>query len=142
LALWIINQAFYNANYLGNGVTTMKPNAFLGYFTDGTNSTLRTNVWNTGFSSTLYGGYYGNGPTRTVTNAFELMPFVARPRSLATGAQPNVHGQIQGQQLNLASQLGFGTGEGDHSGQFNRNIQEPQVWPFYSQLNTNLFRQQ
>jgi hypothetical protein len=67
------------------------------------------------------------------------MPFVARPRGLPTGAQPDVHGQIQGLRLNLETELGFGAGEGDHSGQFNRNIQEPPVWPFYSQLRTNLF---
>jgi hypothetical protein len=138
---WQLNQALYVTNLLGNGVTTMKPNAFFGYSTDGTNSILSTNVWNQSFYSIIYGGYYGNGPTRTITDPLELMPFVARPRSLATGAQPNVHGQIQGLLLNLETQLGFGADEGDHSGQFNRNIQEPPVWPFYSQLGTNLFVQ-
>ncbi len=136
---WQLNQAFYVANLLGNGVTTMKPNAFFGYSTDGTNSLLSTNAWNQSFYSVIYGGYYGNGPTRAVTNPLELMPFVARPRGLAVGASPNVHGQIQGQQLDLENQLGFGAAEGDHSGEFNRNIQELPIWPFYSQLRTNLF---
>ncbi|HEV2208587.1 MAG TPA: LamG-like jellyroll fold domain-containing protein [Verrucomicrobiae bacterium] len=139
---WQLNQAFYVANLLGNGVTTMKPNAFFGYSTDGTNSTLSTNVWNQSFYAIIYGGYYGNEPTRAVTDPLELMPFVARPRSLAVGAQPNVYGQIQGQQLDLENQLGFGAEISDHSGEFNRNIQEPPIWPFYSELRTNLFPQQ
>jgi pimeloyl-ACP methyl ester carboxylesterase len=138
---WRYNQAFYTENLLGNGVTTIKPNAFMGYFSDGSNSGLRTNVWNTSAWSIIYGGYYVDGPTRTVTNMLELMPFVARPRSLAVGASPNVGGQIQGQQLDLENQLGFGGEPSDHSGEFNRNIQEPQVRPFYSQLKTNLFPQ-
>lgn len=141
LLFWRFNQAYNAANLLGNGVSTMKPNAFFGYSTDGTNSVLRTNVWNQSFWSAIYGGYYENGPTRAVTNALELMPFVSRPRSLAVGAQPDVHGQIQGQSLNLEAQLGFGSSESDHSGQFNRNIQEPPIWPFFSQLITNLFLQ-
>jgi hypothetical protein len=142
LQIWRLNQAFYVENLLGNGVTTMKPNAFFGYSTDGTNSLLSTNVWNQSLYSVIYAGYYGNGPTRAITDPLELMPFVARPRSLAVGAQPNVYGQIQGQQLNLETQLGFGASAGDHSGEFNRNIQEPPIWPFFSQLLTNLFPQQ
>ena len=141
LTIWRLNQAFYNANYLGNGVTTIKPNAFLGYFTDGTNSVLRTNVWNQGFLSTLYGGYYGNGPTRTITNLHELMPFVARPRSEAVGSLPGVHGQILGQEFDLQTQVGFTASSSDHSGQFNRNIQGP-IWLFYSNLKTSLFNPQ
>ncbi len=138
---WQLNQAFYVASLLGNGGTTMKPNAFFGYSTDGANSLLSTNAWNQSFYSIIYGGYYGNGPTRAITDPLELMPFVARPRGLAVGASPNVHGQIQGQQLDLESQLGFGAESSDHSGQFNRNIQEAPIWPFYSQLKTNLFPQ-
>jgi hypothetical protein len=142
LATWEANQFFYNANLLGYGVTTMKPNAFFGYSSDGTTSTLSTNAWNQSFLSTIYGGYYPNGPTRVVTNGLELMPFVARPRTLAVGEQAGVRGQIQGADLDLGVQLGFTGSPSDHSGQFNRNVQEPQVWPFYSQLRTNLFPQQ
>jgi pimeloyl-ACP methyl ester carboxylesterase len=138
LTTWRLNQAFYSANFLGNGVTTIKANTFLGYYTDGANSVLRTNTWNQGFLSTLYGGYYGNGPTRAITNMHELMPFVARPRSEAVGSLSGVHGQIA-QELNLQNQLGFNDDPSDHSGQFNRNVQSPPVWPFYSQLKANLF---
>jgi hypothetical protein len=60
---------------------------------------------------------------------------------LAVGASPDVHGQIPGQQLDLKNQIGFGAESGDHSGQFNRYIQEAPIWPFYSQLRTNLFPQ-
>ncbi len=139
LSTWEINQSFNNANLRGYGLTTIKPNSFLGYSTDGANSHLSTNSWNLSFWSTIYGGYYLHGPTRAVTNALELMPFVSRPRSLAVGAVPSVHGQVSGE-FNLST-LGFGSSPGDHSGEFNRNVQEAPVWPFYSQLRTNLFPQ-
>lgn len=139
LSTWEINQSFYNANLFGYGVTTMKPNSFLGYSSDGTNGLLSTNAWNLSFWSTIYGGYYPHGPTRTVTDALELMPFVSRPRSLAVGAQPGVHGQVLSE-LNLSA-LGFSNSPGDHSGQVNRNVQEAPVWPLYAQLKTNLFLQ-
>jgi hypothetical protein len=86
----------------------------------------------------LSGGYYG-GPTQAVTSAIQLMPFVSRPRSLAVGAMSGVHGQIQGAELNLKSQFGFGNATWDHSGQWNRNIQDPAVSPFYFQLRFTLF---
>jgi hypothetical protein len=84
-----------------------------------------------------YGGYY-SGPTRAVTNVFEIMPFVARPHSLALGAQAGVRGQVSGE-LNLNTQFGLGGGAGDHSGEFNRNIQDSAVSPFYFNLKANLF---
>src|SRR5207247_11094156 len=123
LLAWEFNQALYITNFFGYGLVTMKPNTFLGYYTDGTNSTLRTNDLNQSLLSIAYGGYYGSGPTRTITNVQELMPFVARPRSLAVGAQPSVHGQIQGQELNLETQLGFGAGQTEHSGEVTRTVQ-------------------
>jgi hypothetical protein len=137
LAKWLENQSFYLPPDGTNGPITMKPNTFLGYSTTGTSNTLSTNIWNTSILSIAYGGYY-NGPTRAVTNIFEVMPFVARPHSLALGAQPGVRGQVSGE-INLNSQLGFGAGSGDHSGEFNRNIQDSAVLPFYLDLKTNLF---
>jgi len=142
LLAWEVNQAFRVTNFFGYGLVTMKANTFLGYYTDGTNSVLRTNELNQTLLSIAYGGYYGNRPTRSITNVIELMPFATRPRSQAVGQQAAVRGQILGQELNLEIQLGF-TGNGiDHSGQFNRNIQSPPIWPFYFQLKTNLFPQQ
>jgi len=67
------------------------------------------------------------------------MPFAARPRSKAVGKQAAVHGQIHGTELNLETQLAFTDVASDHSGQWNRNIQDPAVGPFYFQLLRNLF---
>jgi hypothetical protein len=64
LATWIVNQAFYNANIFGYGTTTIKPNSFLGYSSDGTASVLQTNAWNQSPWSILYGGYYTNQTPR------------------------------------------------------------------------------
>jgi pimeloyl-ACP methyl ester carboxylesterase len=143
LTLWRLNQAFYSTNFLFNGLATMKPNTFLGCYTDGTNSIVQTNSWNQGYLLLCfaYGGYYPNGPTRAITNVHELMPFSARPRSEAIGSLAGVHGQILGQEFNLQTQLGFTNAPSDHSGQFNRNIQDPAISPFFFQLRTNLFPQ-
>ena len=139
LLAWEFNQVFRITNFFGYGMVRMKANSVLGYYTDGTDSILRTNAINQSIFSIGWLGYYGNGPTRSITNLHELMPFVARPRSQAVGEQASINGQIQGQELNLQTQLGFGSGESDHSGQFNRNIQEAPIWPFYFRLKTNLF---
>ena len=53
------------------------------------------------------------------------MPFVARPRSKAVGAQGGVGNMVNGGQLDLMT-IGFTEADYDHSGQFNRNIQTPQ----------------
>ena len=118
----------------------MKPNTYLGYYTHGTNSLLRPNEYNQTLLSIAYGGYYGNGPTNAVTSAHDLIPFVARPRTKAVGAQSGVGGAFSAaDEVNLRTRFGF-TGElRDHSGQFQRNIQEPMIWPFYSQLLESLF---
>jgi hypothetical protein len=60
-----------------------------------------------------------------VTDPLELMPFVARPRSKAVGAQGGVGNMVNGGQLDLMT-IGFTEADYDHSGQFNRNIQTPQ----------------
>jgi hypothetical protein len=72
----------------------------------------------------------------------ELMPFVARPRSLAVGVQGGVAGSINGSELNLQTQLQFTDAPYDHSGQFHRNIQTPQVNQFYIHLLNGLFKGQ
>jgi len=75
---------------------------------------------------------------RTVTDPFELMPFVARPRSLAVGSQGGVNGMVNGGGVDLIP-FGFTKDYYDHSGEFNRNIQTPQVQIFYINLVLNLF---
>lgn len=126
-----------------NGFFTMKPNTPLGYYhTNATGSLLRTNEYNTSLLSILWGGYYlspPHPPIRTVTNTFEVMPFIARPRSKAVGAQAGVQGQIRGGEINLQNQLGFTAGTFDHSGQFNRNIQDVVVNGFYFELRRRIF---
>ena len=87
-----------------------KPHISLGYSSDGTN----------GFRDSL-----------TIIDPKELMPFVARPRSLAVGAQGATSGAIM-DSLDLKVQFGFGGASSDHSGQYLRNFQN--VWPFYFSL--------
>jgi hypothetical protein len=79
-----------------------------------------------------------NLQTRTLTDPREIMPFVARPRSLAVGAQSGVGGMVNGGEFDLFS-IGFGGQPYDHSGEFNRNIQNPQVQVFYTNLVLKLF---
>jgi pimeloyl-ACP methyl ester carboxylesterase len=136
LRLWQVNQGFQTS--YSNETVTIKPNTFFGYYTDGVTNTLRPNIFNQSFESAVYGGYYGDGPTRPVTNAYEVMPFISRPRSLAVGAMAGVFGEIQGGEVNL-TQFGFGSEAEDHSGEFNRNLQEPQVVQFYPELKRQLF---
>ena len=75
--------------------------------------------------------------TNVITAPHELMPFVALPRSKAVGAQPGVGGAIQGGELDLGINFGFGDAQQDHSAQFNWNIQA--VRPFYVTLLNALF---
>jgi hypothetical protein len=112
----------------------MKPNTFLGYSYDASSGVAQgtSNFWQSVVGVT-------NVQTRTVTDPLELMPFVARPRSLAVGAQTGVQGSINGGELNLQTQLGFTNVDYDHSGEFRRNIQTPQVQGFYTNLVIRMF---
>ena len=79
--------------------------------------------------------FFFNGvDTRKVTDPHETMAFVARPRSKAAGAEPHSSFVFQGlgSAISLQALCGFDTDESDHSGQFNRRIQ--QVTQFYQQL--------
>jgi hypothetical protein len=115
----------FNTSWIANEELT-KPLAVFGYSYNPTNSTAHlTNV-----------AYGVTG--RTVTNLFELMPFVARPRSLAVGSQSGVGNMVNGGQLDLKT-LNFTGNDYDHSGQFNRNIQMPPVRIFYTNLVLKLF---
>jgi len=68
------------------------------------------------------------------------MPFVARPRSLAVGAQAGVGNVLRtNEEVNLKTKLGFTEAEYDHSGEFRRNIQTPQVQGFYTNLLNRMF---
>ncbi|HAV62376.1 MAG TPA: hypothetical protein DCY13_08440, partial [Verrucomicrobiales bacterium] len=139
LSKWRLNQSWGTTGF-APWTPTIKPNTYLGYSTTGTSHLLQTNAWNTDLLlATLYGGYY-TGPTRSVTAAHEIMPFVARPRSEAVGVQGGLGGQIQGGELNLQDAgYGFTDASGDHSAQFNWNIQRLDL--FYRQLHLNLFPQ-
>lgn len=74
---------------------------------------------------------------RFVTDSYEMKSFVARPRSKAVGAvegttaNPLPGGAINGD-VNLRTDFGFGREDYDHSGQFNRRIQE--VDELYSRI--------
>jgi hypothetical protein len=103
-----------------------KPLVFFGYSYNSANSTAYLTNINYGVTG------------RTVTNAFELMPFVARPRSLAVGSQSGVGGSVNGGTFDLKT-IGFGANNYDHSGEFYRNIQDPVVQSFYPQLRSKLF---
>jgi hypothetical protein len=79
--------------------------------------------------------YPGNGSyyfSRLVTDPHELMPFVARPRSQGAAVVPGIAGAIQGGEVNLNASFGFAGLSSDHSGEFNRNVQ--QTTDFYSTL--------
>ena len=116
-----------NVSWEGNEAL-LKPLAFFGYGYIQSNSLafVTTNAFTVGFGIT-------NLQTRIVTDPLELMPFVARPRCKAAGAQPGVGSIVNGGQLDLA-QFGFGREDYDHSGQFNRDIQTVQVQEFYFHL--------
>lgn len=61
---------------------------------------------------------------REVLSTPEVLAFVARSRSRALGAEPNVMGQFSTSDLINLSNLGLKETRPDHSGQFNRPIQE------------------
>ncbi len=76
-------------------------------------------------------------PNRLLTDAREIMSFVARPRSKAVGAQPDVGGTLYTiGEIDLKASFGFDNKKEDHSAQFNWNIQN--LWPFYRTLITSL----
>jgi pimeloyl-ACP methyl ester carboxylesterase len=112
-----------------NNQELLKPLVFFGYLYIATNQTAYV-------ISNQFTGAFGitNLQNRIVTDPLELMPFVARPRSKAVGAQAGVGNVVNGPEYNLQSQLGFTAATYDHSGQFNRNIQTPQVQGFYFNL--------
>ena len=118
-----------NVSWEGNQ-TLFKPLVFFGYYYNVTNGTaiLTTNQFNAG---------EGVIP-RTVTDPLELMPFVARPRSLAAGSQGGIGQNVNGGEIDLFS-IGFRDKGYDHSGEFNRNIQDSVVQQFYPQLKSKLF---
>jgi pimeloyl-ACP methyl ester carboxylesterase len=128
---WVLNEGFYLTS--SAGPLTMKPNTFFGYSYNPTNAVAQvtTNSWQLLLGVT-------NVQARVVTDPLELIPFVARPRSLAVGAQGGVGNIVNGGQLDLTT-FGFGSEEYDHSGEFNRNIQTPQVQEFYTNLVIKMF---
>jgi pimeloyl-ACP methyl ester carboxylesterase len=68
-------------------------------------------------------------PRRFVTDPHEVMSFVARPRSQAVGAGNYIGTPID---VGEGSTSAFSRERSDHSGQFNRNIQN--LNPFYQQF--------
>lgn len=56
----------------------------------------------------------------------------------AVGAKAGVGGVV-GAELDVKGQFGFTRETYDHSGQFNRSIQDPAISPFYLQLRARLF---
>jgi hypothetical protein len=140
LAAELVTRAsgYYSAQYPnwpeGNeSLEFMKPLILFGYQYNPTNHVafVSTNFF------TIIGGIT-NIQARVVTDPLELMPFVARPRSKAVGAQTGVGQNVNNGQVNLTT-LGFTDNDYDHSGQFNRNIQTPQVEGFYSNLVSVMF---
>lgn len=53
-------------------------------------------------------------PSTLLTDPREIMPFCARSRSYAVGAQPDVSGVIHGAEVDLHAQFGFGDTVEDH----------------------------
>jgi hypothetical protein len=77
--------------------------------------------------------YFTSAPAdrRYISDHHETMSFIARPLSKAVGAREGVDGLID-EEWDLQEHLEFGNTRMDHSGQFNRDIQE--VWEFYRYL--------
>jgi len=78
--------------------------------------------------------FFNGTDARTVTEPYETMAFVARPRSKAAGAEPHsalIFGTI-GSAIDLHALCGLDSDRPDHSGQFNRRIQE--LGPFYDRM--------
>jgi hypothetical protein len=113
---------FYNTNDFGV-VTCWQPDQLL-YKPDGRYGYQY--VTNGAFQSTITS-------TRAVTDPHELMSFLSRPRTQAVGAMPGLGGALNtGNQVDLQALVGFTGNWYDHSGEFNRPIQ--QLQPFYTTL--------
>jgi len=103
-----------------------KPNANLGIVLGN-----RTYAYDSGPPSSPYPvgqrcflrGSYPPFNQRQATDIHESMSFVARPRSKAIGAEPN-SAVIFPNSINLQTDYSFGPADSDHSGQFNRRIQQ------------------
>jgi pimeloyl-ACP methyl ester carboxylesterase len=114
-----------NTSWEGNQ-ELFKPVWPFGYTTDGNISEVANGPFNV--------------PLRPVTDPRELMPFIARSRAKAVGAEIDVGGVVDVlRQFDLENDLGFRRQTSDHSGQFNRAIQQPQTQGFYSRLRSTLF---
>ncbi len=72
---------------------------------------------------------------RVLTDPHEIMAFAARPTCRAVGAEGAAQGAVNGS-VDVKSSFGFGELRPDHSGQFNRNIQ--QLQRFYQRLKEKL----
>jgi pimeloyl-ACP methyl ester carboxylesterase len=127
----------FNTSWEGNeSQIFIKPLILFGYQYNPTNGI----ALNTTNFFTIIGGVT-NLQTRVVTDPRELMPYVARPRSKAAGAQSGVGQTVNGGEFNLST-VGFTEADYDHSGEFKRNIQDPVVQLFYPQLRSKLFPSQ
>jgi pimeloyl-ACP methyl ester carboxylesterase len=109
-------QGFGSVSWEGNEIS-YKPDQGFGYSSDGTNA----------YKSFVL-----------LSDARQIMSFVARPRSKAVGALPGVNGVIHGGQVDLKGNFGFDTDKSEHSAQFNWNIHR--LNGFYSQLLTDLLQ--
>ena len=76
--------------------------------------------------------FFNGTDVRVVIDPHETMAFVARARSKAAGAEPNDAFASLGSSVNLRSLCGFDSDQPDHSGQFERRIQ--QLDPFYQRI--------
>ena len=107
--------AGHSVNWEGNQIS-YKPDQGFGYHSDATNA-------------------YKN--TVLVTDPRQVMSFVARPRSKAVGALPNVGGVIaSAEQVDLKGNFGFDAGKNEHSAEFNWNIHQTRT--FYESLLNSL----
>ena len=67
--------------------------------------------------------FFNGTEVRSVTDQHETMSFVARPRSRAVGSEGN-SAVVFTTSIDLQTEYGFTRDQGDHSGQFNRRIQQ------------------
>ena len=81
-----------------------------------------------GWNQDITGTYLSSRP---VSDIHESMAFVARPRSKAGGTETH-NASVFGSAVNLQALSGFGGNSEDHSGQFNRRVQ--QLGSFYQRV--------
>ncbi len=77
-----------------------------------------------------------SGIMRYVIQRDEMMSFIARPRSKAVGAENSTGGSIDSNVDLRGPDYGFTGADYDHSGEFNRRIQQTQK--FYRKVGTSL----